>query len=112
MNSNKKNMDEITSLARKKLDEWLFIQNYNFFKSMGSWMEFNKNLILYIFFVADVDLKLAEQNNFLEITKNQHRIILEGLGVNENDIVRIEYHFDSDENVQKNYQGSYFYRLR
>jgi len=67
---------------------------------------------VWIFFPTDDDLKEHTRKGATEEIESDFRNILMQLKYPFKRFPRIGFVFDSDENVQKNYEGSYFYRLR
>ncbi len=98
-------------VAENRIKEWILNKNYIMHEITGYWSGFNKKLGIYFFFKTNEDLKLAEKNNFIIEIRNKYEEILITLEIYKL-IAKIDYEFDSDENVQKHYDGSYFYRLR
>ena len=67
---------------------------------------------VWIFFPSDDDLKQHAKSGAIEAIEADFRNILKQLKYPFRRFPRVGFVFDSDENVQKNYEGSYFYRLR
>jgi len=67
---------------------------------------------VWIFFPTDADLKEYTESGVTQGIEADFRDILKQLKYPFRKFPRVGFVFDSDENVQKNYKGSYFYRLR
>ena len=67
---------------------------------------------VWIFFPTDADLSEHDQRGTTGEIEVDFRNILKQLRYPFRRFPRVGFVFDSDENVQKNYEGSYFYRLR
>jgi hypothetical protein len=67
---------------------------------------------VWIFFPTDDDLNQHIRSGATEAIEADFRNILKQLKYPFRRFPRVGFVFDSDENVQKNYEGSYFYRLR
>lgn len=66
---------------------------------------------IYIFFPTDEDLEQHRETGRLQVIEAHFRQLLaESQYPQEQSLVH--FYFDSHENVVKNYEGSYFYRLR
>jgi hypothetical protein len=78
---------------------------------VATFEKWDKNTEIYIFFTTDLEMKrVRSENEFPEI-ENQYRQFL----LNAKypfDHWPVIFVFDSEENVKKNYEGNYFYRLR
>ena len=67
---------------------------------------------VWIFFPTDDELNAYGKKGATEAIETDLRNILKQLKYPFRRFPRVNFVFDSDENVQKNYEGSYFYRLR
>ena len=65
-----------------------------------------------IFFVKDADISAAVANGTTEDMQNFIHLALEKLGRGSKENCDVEFEFDSFENVQRNFEGSYFLRMR
>ena len=70
------------------------------------------SLVVWFFYKTDVLVLTYEENGISDQLKSQFLNILTELNYSDKYINQVSFEFDSDENVQKNYNGSYFYRLR
>ena len=65
----------------------------------------------YIFYKTDKELNIYKESNIIDLTKEAVMNILTEIGYVEEFNDNVIFTFDSDENVQKNYQGNYGLRL-
>lgn len=72
----------------------------------------DKSLSVWLFFDLDETLWTYSQNEVVEKVKANFFRVLDELGYPGDYAQQVSFQLDSDENVQKNYEGSYFYRLR
>jgi 5-formyltetrahydrofolate cyclo-ligase len=91
----------------------ILIQEYNYkiYKTIGSYFQFDKSYMIFIYWKTDKELELITDTVKQEIRK----IILDYFSkctYYPNKIENVTIYFDSDENVQKNYDGNYFYATR
>lgn len=72
---------------------------------------FGESLDVFIFYKTDKALKKYKENGMIQKTQRKFMDILKKIGYIKkfNDVVRFE--FDSHENVMKNYEGNYYYRI-
>ena len=97
------------SSSSKKIEN-LLNQNYNYnvFKTIGSYMEFDKTYMIFIYWKTNKELEMITESIKLKIRE----IIIEYFSKNNyypNEVKDIIIYFDSDENVQEKYDGNYFY---
>ena len=71
-----------------------------------------EHLEIYVFFNRDEDLAVSEKSGVTQTIKNYFNEELEQVSRGANSGVTLRFEFDSHENVLKNFQGSYFLRLR
>ena len=88
-------------------------QNYslNIYKIIGSFVEFDKTYVAFVYWKTDIELNMITD----DIKKKIKHIFLNYLknnGYFPNEVQDVILYFDSDENVQKNYKGNYFYATR
>ncbi len=67
---------------------------------------------VYIFYKTNQELKHYTKNGVLEQTKQKFMGILKEIGYIEEFNDNVNFSFDSDEHVQKNYKGNYGLRLK
>ena len=72
----------------------------------------DKSLTVWLFYDTDKTKSDYEINGTNEIVKNQYLHFLTKLGYTIDYLKEVTFYIDSEENVKKNYEGSYFYRLR
>lgn len=72
----------------------------------------DKSLTVWLFYDTDKTISDYEINGTNEIVKNQYLHFLTKLGYPMDYLKEVTFYIDSEENVKKNYEGSYFYRLR
>ena len=98
---------EINNAFKNILNE----EGASVYKIIDLYAQFNKSLLIYIYFLTDLEL-----NRFSDEQRNHAEKIYIDLLKNNNIIPtfieQTEFHWDSDENVQKNYGGNYFYATR
>ena len=84
---------------------------YKIYKTVDSYMEFNKSYIIFIYWKTDKELDLITDTVKQEIRKTiiNH---FSGHNLYPNVFEDVIIYFDSDENVQKNHAGDYFYVTR
>lgn len=66
----------------------------------------------YVFFRSDAELQSPESKVWRARIENAVREELERNGRGERDKVTVAFEYDSDENVDKHFDGDYLYRLR
>ena len=72
---------------------------------------FGEELDILIFYKTDLELEMFKTKKITDLTKKEFITILEEIGYTTEFNNNIRINFDSDENVQKNYQGNYGLRL-
>jgi hypothetical protein len=70
------------------------------------------SIVIWFFYKTDVLVSIYERDGTSDQLKSQFLNILRDLKYPDGYIKQVTFEIDSDENVQKNYSGSYFYRLR
>jgi hypothetical protein len=78
----------------------------------GTFEKWDDGIGVWIFFPTDDDLREHSTSGVTGEIEQDFREILQQLKYPFRKFPRVTFVFDSDENVQKNYEGSYFYRLR
>lgn len=117
MNDTKKEMPihfDYIEKAEQLTFEWTKTNNIKLFK-----IEFIVPFVLtdisidvYLFFDTDKNTNKYEADGTTELVKQKYLDYLNQLDYPKNYLNEVRFTVDSDENVQKNYGGSYFYRLR
>ncbi len=82
--------------------------HFNIFKIIGSYMSFNKSYMAFIYWKTNEELEMITEDD-KERIKNLFFDCFQGNSYFSNEILDVILYFDSDENVQKNYNGNYFY---
>ena len=72
---------------------------------------FGEELDILIFYKTNLELEMFKTKKITDLTKKEFIAILEEIGYTTEFNNNIRINFDSDENVQKNYQGNYGLRL-
>lgn len=72
----------------------------------------DKSLFVWLFYDTDQTKNDYENNGTNEAVKNKYLHLLNELSYPVEYLKEVSFLADSDENVKKNYEGSYFYRLR
>jgi hypothetical protein len=72
----------------------------------------DKSISVWLFYDTDKTKSDYEINGTNDIVKNQYLHLLTELNYPTDYLQEVTFFIDSDENVIKNYEGSYFYRLR
>lgn len=72
----------------------------------------DKSLSVWLFYDTDKTRSDYEINGTNDLVKNQYLHLLTELNYPTDYLEEVTFFIDSDENVKKNYEGSYFYRLR
>lgn len=72
----------------------------------------DKSLSVWLFYDTDKIKDNYEANGTNDLVKNQYLRLLAELNYPTDYLSEVTFYIDSDENVKKNYEGSYFYRLR
>src|SRR5262249_39020225 len=67
---------------------------------------------VYVFFNDDAALSEAKNCGFLDRAKEAYLTFLREEGYPFSTHPKVVFEFDSDENVRKNFEGNYFFRLR
>ena len=70
------------------------------------------SLTTWFFLKTDQDVADNAQDGTSDRLSQQFLVILQTMDYPVSNIKQVSFIFDSDENVQKNYEGNYFYRLR
>lgn len=96
----------------KKVKELLIeVHGINIFEIIGAYMGFNKSYDAYIYFRTDAELHAMTAAKKEKI-ESIYIDYLKKHGYMPSEIEKVRFYFGSDENVQKNYDGSYFYATR
>ncbi len=85
------------------------LHKIDFVATFESW---DKGIGVYIFYATDADLSRCTRDGSNSLVEAQMLEALKAANYPFDDFPQVIFEFDSDENVQKNFEGSYFYRLR
>lgn len=72
----------------------------------------DKSLSVWLFYDTDKTKSDYEINGTNDLVKNQFLHLMVELNYPTDHLKEVSFYIDSDENVKKNFEGSYFYRLR
>ena len=98
-------------IAQKVKALLVTVHGIDIYEVTAAYMGFNRSCDVYLYFKTDAQLQAltsAEKEKIQTIYADY----LKEHGFMPNEIETIRFYFDSDENVQKNYAGSYFYATR
>ena len=98
-------------VSKKVKDLLITVYDINVYDIIGAYMGFNNSYDAYIYFQTDAELHAMTAAKKEEI-QAIYIDYLKKCGHIPNEIETVRFYFDSDENVQKNYDGSYFYATR
>lgn len=94
--------------------EWAKDNNFNLFQIefIVPFVLTNKSLEVWLFFDTDKTVDEYDLNGTTQLVKQKYLDCLTELDYPKDYLDEVHFVVDSDENVQKNYEGNYFYRLR
>jgi hypothetical protein len=94
--------------------EWTKTENIKLFKIefIVPFVLTDISLEVWLFFDSNKTVSEYETDGTTELVKQKYLDCLTQLDYPSDYLNQVSFIIDSDENVQKNYQGSYFYRLR
>ena len=87
----------------------LRIHSVHYVATFAAW---DDGIGVWMFFPTDRDLEEYTTSGVTKTLKAEYLKILHELNYPFDKFPKVVFTFDSDENVQRNYEGSYFYRLR
>jgi hypothetical protein len=104
----------IIDQAKNQLLQWAQLQRIaiHTIEYVAVFENWTKDIGVWIFFETDKELRSCEHSSLVDQIKTQYLCILRELNYPFDLFPNVIFQFDSHENVQRNYQGSYFYRLR
>ena len=79
---------------------------------VAAFEDWNDHLSVWIFFDTNSDRDKCVENGVVNEIKNTYLEILRKYEYPFDEFPKIDFEFDSHENVVKNFRGNYFYRLR
>ena len=111
---NREEQFAIIAKAKEAIMKWAESQQIHLFRVeyVVPFVQDDFSLYTWFFFKTDQDVVNYEKDGTSERLSQQFLVTLEGMGYPAPNIKQVSFIFDSDENVQKNYEGNYFYRLR
>jgi hypothetical protein len=94
--------------------EWAKSNNINLYRIefVVPFILTDQRLEVWLFFDTEHKMKEYELDGTSQIVKSKYLDFLVELNYPSDYLKEVSFITDSDENVQKNYEGSYFYRLR
>ena len=114
MDKNRKKQLDMISVAQKQIMQWakrerLSLSNVDY---VVPFVEDDFSLTTWFFYETNAQIDVHEKNGDSERLKHEFLRVLSSLGYPSEWLSSVDFAFDSDENVKKNFAGSYFYRLR
>jgi hypothetical protein len=105
---------EIIAQAKQALIEYALAKGAPIHKVeyVATFEPWDSGIGVYIFFKTGEALRQHERSGATKELEAEYLRILRSLGYPFSTFPDVKFFFDSDENVQANYRGSYFYRLR
>jgi len=79
---------------------------------VATFEEWDDGIGVWVFFPTDRELAEHTGSATTKTLEDEYLKVLRELNYPFHKFPRVTFVFDSDENVQRNYEGSYFYRLR
>lgn len=104
----------IIQKAREALIQFALARNLTIHsvEYVAAFEDWNKGIGVFVFFHTDSDLRAHTESGTTQVLKEKFLAILAELEYPFEKFPNVHFDFDSDENVRKNYGGSYFLRLR
>jgi len=96
-------------LIRFAIARGIRIHSVHYVATFEAW---DSGIEVWIFFQTDSDLREHKEANATKSLEAEYLRILRQLDYPFERFPDVGFHFDSDENVRQNYEGSYFDRLR
>jgi len=105
---------EIIELAKQNLLRWakeksLPIHGIEFVATFEEW---DDGIGVWVFYENESDLGEGNENGISKRIKTKYLSLLKEYNYPFKKFPKVGFEFDSHENVVKNFQGNYFYRLR
>lgn len=79
---------------------------------VATFEDWDSGIGVFIFFPKEADLRVHANSGMTALLENEFKAILSKLKYPFDKFPDVCFEFDSDENVQKNYEGNYFWRFR
>ena len=100
--------------ARFEILKWSASEGIDLFRVefIVPFVETDFGLSVWFFYTKNNFVTENEKNDVSEKLKERFLEILKHIRYSKRHLAEINFVFDSNENVEKNYEGSYFYRLR
>jgi len=100
--------------AKEEIMNWAGNQKISLFRVeyVVPFVQDDFSLTTWFFFKTDQDVVDNAQDGTSDRLSQRFLEILQNMDYPAPNIKQVSFIFDSDENVQKNFEGSYFYRLR
>jgi len=114
INMNRTEQFAIITKAREEVLKWVEGAGISLFRVefVVPFVDDDFGLWVWLFYEKEIDVKDNDQNGISKRVSQQFLKILSELEYPAELMSEVGFTFDSDENVQANYEGSYFYRLR
>lgn len=111
--SNKKCWD-IIDKARIRTIEWANEEGNPIFRIeyVATFESWDNGIEVYVFYRNEEHREKLENGGFNNKIKEHYLLLLEEYKYPFDKFSNVKFFFDSDENIKKNYEGSYFFRLR
>ena len=102
------NIEKVNENSLQYFNEICPIHSHNFYLIAEEQMKFRA----YVFYKKDKDIQVNKDNGVSNKVEKFVYKELERLGRGEKGEVFVVFEFDSDENVNTNYEGDYYLRMR
>ena len=110
----RKNQFAIIEAAETAILKWSETKGINLYRVefVVPFVEDSFDLGVWIFYQTDQEVTLYAEDGTSHRVEQQFLNELQALDYPKQFITQVKFRFDSDKNVQRNFEGSYFYRLR
>lgn len=110
---NRDNYNRSVSAADEAFKDWCASKNIPLHRIQHviTWEDWDDGIGVYIFLETTSQRDKLKPDQIDEM-RDRYLAFLRGFGYPFDKFPNVVFEFDSDENVRKNYAGSYFYRLR
>ena len=105
---------EVLRHANRELVRWAQANNLPVYRveNVATFEQWDDGIAVWVFFEKDSDLRSCSDEGTREKIRAQYTHLLDNGGYPFEQFPNVTFTFDSHENVQRHYAGSYFYRLR
>jgi len=105
---------DILKVAEKELISWDSIRTTNIYRIeyVAVFEEWSDGIELYIFYKTEKEKLTVLKEGYFDEIKDYYIKLLKKHNYPFNLYPKVDFIFDSHESVQKDYDGSYFFRLR